>query len=445
MPSFGTAKNITLDELELFLDIPSWETRTLPFITLISPNFNAFTPEWIGDDRTTEKKVAIYDYPGRDDTATLDLGKSGTSYPLRIFFHGPGSDVASRDFQDALNERGKWEIIHPTVGYIRAQPISFTVRDNPTQSGGVYEVQTEFIEAIDVEELTLGSGLNLLAAVFEVLAIAASISALAVSVALMVQSAFREIQALRSTFQKSTASIQERLSSLAQTSSEVLAAFNSKVNEIETLLDNTVIDISQIGSAIHQLIAIPANTTTDFNTRFQTYKTMTNDILGLSPTGTSPEDRNTVLTQELVLSGIVITNAIVATSSDYRTRREAIDAANGLRAQFDLISTGLDNVQKNFGDQFIAEQYFSNSTSYPELADITSKAIDFVRATAFNLDVEKRVTIESPTAVMKFIISEYGFNIDLDQTLNDFVDFNKLEGDEILLLPPGREVVVYGQ
>jgi len=446
MPSYGTSKNITLDELEMYLLIPSWDMRTIPFITLISPEFSIFMADWIGDDRTTNKKVAVYDYPNRNDTATLDLGKSGTSFPLRIFFHGHAADIDARDFEDALNESGKWEIIHPVVGYIRAQPLSFTVKDNPTESGGVYEIQTEFLESIDVEELTLGSGFNLLASIFDALAVLAHIAALAVTIALAVQSAYREVQALRSTFTKSKATIQQRLASLAQTSGEILASFNAKINEIETALDNTVIDISQVGSAIQQAIALPANISTDFNTRFQTYKKMTDDIFNLAPEGTEPEDRNIVLVQELVLSSIMITNATIGTSSKFRTRQEAINAANAIREQFNAITANLDAVQTNFKDQFLAEQYFSNSASYTELADITSKAIQFIRKNAFDLSVEKRVKITNPVSIMRFIIEEYGSDMkDIDQTLNDFIDYNKLNGEEILLLPAGREVVVYGK
>ena len=446
MALLASGNDITLEELQAYLFIPSWDTRTLPFITFISPGLNAFFAEWIGDENTTEKKVAIYDYPERDDTATLDLGRSGTKYPLRIFFHGPGADIDAKDFRSALDEKGKWEIIHPTNGFIRAQPLSFTVIDNPTESGGVYEIKTEFIEAIDVEELTLGTGFNLLGSIFDAIAAVSEIAALVVAVALAVQNAFSNIQALRASYSKSKVSAQERLSKLAAESADAVAQFNSLIREIETELDNTVLDIAAIGSAMQQLIALPAQISTDFATRFQTYKDMTNDIFGLAPETSTIDDRNAVSAQELTLSSIIIANSIIATSSIFRTRTEALNAADQIRDQFNAIANHLDLVQSNFGDEYISEQYFSNSSSYSELAGMTSKAIQYIRNNAFDLSVEKRVIIQAPISTMKFVIQEYGpSSSELDAAFNDFVDANKLFAEEILLLPAGREVIAYGR
>jgi hypothetical protein len=57
----------------------------------------------------------------------------------------------------------------------------------------------------------------------------------------------------------------------------------------------------------------------------------------------------------------------------------------------------------------------------------------------FNLATEKRFIIKNRRSPLEVCVTEYG-SIDYYDL---FIESNELSGDEILLLNPGREVVIY--
>lgn len=177
--------------------------------------------------------------------------------------------------------------------------------------------------------------------------------------------------------------------------------------------------------------------------RFNAFALMVDDCLELVAV---PEvtgyGRWTVRTVELALCAIMTSMARVVTTSTPDSRAHAIAVAERMLAEFADIVDALDTVAEAFSDEDWDARYFSQTTTYTISADLVSTCIRYLLRSAYDLKIEKRFTVRQPTAPICLAITEYpGFEI--ERALDLLCRANALTGDEILLLAPGREIVVY--
>jgi prophage DNA circulation protein len=126
-----------------------WRARLAPTIELISPTGRSFSAYWRGGPRNKDKRLGIFDYPGVNGNVVQDLGISSDRYSITIYFEGKDHDLQARDFYNAANETGLWEVNHPVHGFLGLQMISIREANEPVSSGNITEVTTEWIEPID--------------------------------------------------------------------------------------------------------------------------------------------------------------------------------------------------------------------------------------------------------------------------------------------------------
>lgn len=428
-----------------------WFDRTRAQITLISPQKSIFNALWRGDKRTITKKVGIFNFPKFNGTVTQDLGVNGTSYPLTFFFEGANADKETIRFESATSQSGRWIIIHPTKGKLDLQPLEFEIDDNPVESGGVYRIDSQWLDSVDLFSLLSAPQLQALSQAQAIATNAASVEGFISNVS---QTTVAAISAVSSTINETLAIVTGPLSALAAGSSAITGAIDSTVRGIQSQLTSAVLDLTQLSSSMQILVQLPTQISSDFESRFETYKAMTSDLFDLTPdnvnnilngvftTGVTTEDKNIVGTQEMVLSAMNVAFTQIATSSEYKTRVQALQSAEDVSAQFEGITNALDLSQSAFKNQDIDKQYFSQSKSFIESAKLAYQGVAFAISATFNLPVEKRITIQNPISAFRFSIQEYGpENIDSNYDL--FIESNKLKGNEINILPRGREVVIY--
>jgi prophage DNA circulation protein len=115
-------------------------------------------------DTVAGRRVAIHEYPYRDDAWAEDLGKLPRRFSIQAFM--VGDDVyQQRDAMIAACEQaGPGTLIHPTLGSIQCVLMEFQVTDR-RERGRVVEVQFSFIIAGDVQypATVIATGQNVLA------------------------------------------------------------------------------------------------------------------------------------------------------------------------------------------------------------------------------------------------------------------------------------------
>lgn len=418
----------------------SWKERTKEVIELISPNGSEFEALWKGNNRSKAKKLGVFEYPKIRGSFVQDLDVRADIYPLNIFFNGSSHDAEAKRFYLACSENGKWEIIHPVHGQLFLNLMSVTEVNAVVDNANTTEMQTEWIESIDPAFIITDAQL---AADIQAQADIVNSQAAQQFNANINQDKLSFIQAIKDT----VATIQTAVDSALGPLFETVAEINKTVNAIQRGINDTLTAVIlrplQLAGQIQQLIQIPGLVTSNIQSRLDAYQKLADDIFNLSPDSSTTESKNQVSTQELTLSAVLVAISQVTATGVLATRTDALETIEFNTQLFNESITNLDTSQELFINVDIDSQYFSQSQAFPDISKIISTSLKLLLSSLFNLSAEKRFILDRPRSPIEITITEYGDLGENDINFDLFITSNKLKKNEILLLPAGKEVVVY--
>lgn len=418
----------------------SYVDRLQPAIVLTSPSGREFSAKWIGDERSFAKRLGIFKTPGVDGVTVQDLGVDGTTYPLTFSFDGSDNDLLANLFLETCRERGPWSIIHPVHGPKTLHLVSVTEDAQPVRSGNVTQFDTEWLEALPV------------AGAQSVAQLAATTVAQGVVVAAVASEQAERVVRLdtadeaakvRTAARNTVSAFDATLKAITDQVAGVSAQVDSVKRGIDSTLIAPLIDIVALAGQIQALIALPGLVATDFSAKIDTLGNFMDIILGGSPESASPAGINTAAIQELSLTSALSVGTTGAVTAALVSRADVIDGLDGLLEFFDTMTDGLDATQDLYSGELLGNSYFSQSQSYVDSSLMVAAALAFLIASTFDLAVEKRITLTRAEHPVMLAMREYGGPGDGDVNIALFYDSNALTGQETLLLPAGREVVVY--
>ena len=99
----------------------------------------------IGTAGANGRKVAVHDYPFRDDAVAEDLGRRPRSFRVRGFVTGLLYHAQFDLLQAAIEQPGPGLLVHPSRGVLKAAVLNFDWRE-PDGRFGVIEFDIEFLE-----------------------------------------------------------------------------------------------------------------------------------------------------------------------------------------------------------------------------------------------------------------------------------------------------------
>ena len=416
----------------------SWQDRVRPEIKFTSPEGNEFTALWQKNRKPIEKKIGIFNYPKLNGSIVQDLGINGTSYPLTIYFTGLDHDRQAAKFEKAFAESGTWQVTHPIDGDLILQPVSINPDQNPTDNGTYTLFQTEWIEPI-VEDAI--KSISELSAKVKRLQIDLNIQA-ADQFGATQASAAEKISVIQNV-RKSIVAFQNSMKNIYNKVSAVAAKISAIRNQIESTITQTVINVAALAGQIKELVTLPGLIITDIKSKIESYKQMASDIFNLSPDGTNSSDNNTVLVQEIFLSSILSSMADNVTLADYETREQIIDTIEDITDLANTITDGLDDVMESFSSNDFDLQYYSQSDSFSAASILLANMIAYLLRVSFDLKVVKTIRLEHDKTPIRIVLEQYGELGENDILLDFFIAANKLKGNDILIIPGGREVIIY--
>lgn len=417
-----------------------WTDRVNPVIKLISPDGDVFEAYWSGNPRTKEKRLGVFTNPMANGATVQDLGMGPDQYPLTIFFEGPEHDIESERFFNSCNQFDTWSIIHPTKGSLNLQLVSVSEDIQPVTSGNITQFDTNWIKP---REDTAVTSTTELAALINDQAATANESALDELERNAKQATASERFSIITTVNKAIESVKKTLSVLYETTAELNARALSIQRGIQDTISQPVIDVLGLGGQIQNLVQLPLLATTDINTRINIYSDMIDNMFDLFPDGDSTSDLNKVTISEVFLSAAVVANAQISATGLLQTRAQAVEVSESITDKFLEVVSELETIQHGFSFVDIDVQYFSQTLSFNQLYSITMQSAAYLFETLFDLKIEKKFTLTRPKTPIGITIEEYGDLGENDYKYDLFLESNVLKYTDILLLPAGREVVVY--
>ena len=408
-------------------------------ILFTSVSGKTFEALYTGSPRSGTKSLAIFKYPNIKGEVVQDLEIGSDRYPMTIFFEGPDHDFAAQDFHDELRLKGQWDVVHPIHGNLALQLIDCAENDDPIQDSNRTSFDLNWIEPANIQ-ITLSE--EELVAQINAQAKKTNESFLD-QLKKLKQDTFAKIQAAKDAIDSVTNAINSVLGPIAATITELNDAFNQITASIQNLLDSGILDPAALLGQITNLTQLPLLANNDFQSRMDSYTELSENTFELSPSDATDASFNTTLIQELALGSVLVASAQITATSDFTTRAQVIDAIERTNNLLKDTTDRLDLTQKLFDGNDVDNQYFSNSSSFTDIYLLTSMALRLLILSIFDLKIEKRFKLKKNRAVIEIVITEYGDVGDDDIFYNLFITSNKLKGNDILILPAGREVVVY--
>jgi prophage DNA circulation protein len=116
-------------------------------------------------DTAAGRRVAIHEYPYRDDAWAEDLGKLPRRFTIQAFMVGDDCYAQRDAMLKACEQSGAGTLVHPTLGSIQCVLLEFSCADR-RERGRVVELQFAFIlaGAVLYPATAIATGQNVLAA-----------------------------------------------------------------------------------------------------------------------------------------------------------------------------------------------------------------------------------------------------------------------------------------
>ena len=418
----------------------SYRDRLRPNITLTSPDGNIFTALWRGNESNHGKKIGISDYWKVPGSTVQDGNIKSATYPLTLQFVGPDNDLNAIQFIKALSESGVWKVIHPILGEKKLQPMSFTPDWQPVTSGGITTIETEWIEPLDLA--VIPSAPELQATVASQIETVNDISASQLS-----DNSFQETAAETASFRAAVldvvANVESHLESVSDFSASITSEIEAIKRDVDAVLAVVPLDVIAVAGQLQAMIQLPARAIQDTQARLDAYKNMAVGVGLMSPDTPGTPSYNRVAVQELALTATVGAVADVASTGTLLSRTEAVGVIEDVLTLFGDVTDNLDASQVLFEGSAIDVQYFSQSQSYSVAGRLTALTVAYLLRAAFNLKVEKRFVLTRSRNPAMVAMEEYDGPGEGDANINFFNDTNKIEDNEFIMMPKGRELVVY--
>jgi len=318
--------------------------------------------------------------------------------------------------------------------------MSITENDDLVESGNIVAFDTEWIEPIDPTTLKTAAEL---AGIVESQLEGLNESALDQFLDAVETGTAAATAAIGAATTGVQTAVDRALSPLTTTNDSIFNLTNATQRGIQGTLDAAVLDPLALGGQIQNLIQTPALAVRDVKARLRAYQDLADELFGLTPSGTDDVAKSTIAVQELALCAALGAVGRSVASGTLDTRAQAAEAAESMANYFSDVTDALDASQLAYRDKLIVQQYFSQSQSYNDAALLSAQAILYALLASYNLAVEKRFILTEPRAPIEITISEYGGLGTNEELFDLFIASNKLKGNDIILLPAGREVVVY--
>lgn len=393
-----------------------------------SPSGLVFTLLYDDVERSGSKKLSIHDLPQQDKAIVQDLGNSPTAFQITCYLTGNESDNIGDSFFNSLYESGPGLLQHPRWGDIEVIPITYSQSESMVNSLKRVNFSIQFfptsIKDFEVTSLKITESLpevivknNELAIITFTKNFINSIDKTSSNVLLSIK---KYCSNFAEEFAKKARPFLAADPELAAQFEKGLVDFNGDLNSIFTNPESFI-------NNYHNFLRIPfAMPVSVYNRAVFYYNSVLNAIDTIEAT------YNGFIAFIGTLLNLSLGISESTSTEDPENRPEAIST-----------ESVVDEIQTLFNNYV---SIASNDYDYVfpfESLDNTNKSLlsakKILTDNLFNLESEKRITLN--TAKSPYILCWENYK-DINK-IDKFISDNKLKGNEILMVPSGREVVFY--
>lgn len=400
-----------------------------------SPKKKLFTLNFDQVVRSGGKKIGINEFPNQDETNEQELGNIAERFPITCYITGNDYDREADRFWKALQENGVGTLDHPRWGSYEVIPITYSQTEEFVDGVGRALFTIEFIRYYPDTKgffAFLNTPFEILELVIEgidrVLSLETAARRIGRGVQRQIGTSLSEINRIKDRTNGVLSIFKSEEKNLGVRLQELKDQINEARLNIERNLDELAREPAQLVVELNGLFALPSRVESSIQAKVNGYSTILNSLNTqfLSPFQTFTDYEATV--QSYVCTAAMISLVQSSLDGNIQTRNEAIAIAET------LYNSSL-QLKSIYG---IAESFGGNVdySVYTQIQKATTLCQRLLIDRALNLPSERSVILDREISPLKFLYETLG-NID---QLDFFIDYNRLGGNEILLMPIGREV-----
>jgi prophage DNA circulation protein len=413
-----------------------------------SPSGESFVLYFDDVERSGAKKAAIHEYPQQDKADVQDLGNSAERFPFNCYFTGSDFDKMSDKFWNALSEKitpkkpAKFK--HPRYGDINVMPLSWMQSEKLVEGLGRSDFKIEFIRvgekvlfpltvksvANKVQESNLKLKADLLNKTLDNFNPTDSLDILKIK---------EQQKEWKQSFKSNLSKILAVSDMIYSEAERTLTAIEDKIDEIESAPKEFFQDCIDVYGYVQDAAG-------DIGNKINKLKDHVLDIYDKFVDIVNTEAQVIAFLCDV---GAAISCAFGCSSSVSTAETTTATGETVPAIQNRIEAIGIAETFEEIRDLYIEiiEYFESEIEGFHEDPEIISMIFESFGVIiqnliqySFELRAEKKMILNSERTPIDLCYEVYG-TID---NLEDFINQNNLIGDEILLIPSGREVVYYG-
>lgn len=417
----------------------SWQDR-LKEAVLQTPSGLRLNFDFTDVRLTVELRGTAYNFVDAAGTFVQSTGRSGDTFPMRIFIAGDDYDLAATEFLNALGEsiivngtRKPFILEHPLYGKRDVVPLGRVIRRDDLVTGGnqaIFEVA--FWETIATLYPTGQTD-----PASEVLnAVAAYNAASAAEYEELVDLDSQiETVTLENQVTATMGLVSDSLASVAEVTENVSDQFEDILDSITNSVDTLVVDPLTLAFQVNQLIQAPGRAAALWDDKLTAYRSLADQVLGrgIATPGNDSRPDNTFFTDSVTATGALTGTIVGAVNNTFNTRPEALTAAQNILALAADVNTWRE-------ENFASLGKIDTGAGYQQWQDAAALAAGLLVEISFTLAQERIITLDRPRTIVDLAAELYG---EIDSKLDFLIDSNDLSGDEIREIPAGRSIKYY--
>lgn len=373
-----------------------------------------------------DRKTSAYTFADADGTYIQDLGTAGRRYPLRVILSGKDYDTEAEAWMNALTERGEGTLEHPIHGIKTVIPTgTIKRRDDLVRTSNQAIIEVEFFE-------TIGTAYPTSTADAASQGTEAVEDANEAQAAALVESGALDDAAGRTDFladfNGAIDTARDKIAPIAAAIEGAQRVTDAIEQSINRAIDVLIRDPLTLATQFQELLRAPARLAAIGTARLEAYADLARGFIQ-----DRPATRAGLASADLSASAALAATIEAANNTTFLRRANAIESAENIMALLEDVGEWRDQA---FEDLDVVDTGGSWQATQAAAAIVAGKLV----GASFGLPSERRLVLTSDRSLIDMVYELYGT---VDDALDDFINDNDLNGDQIIELPRGFEVVYY--
>lgn len=395
----------------------SWLNRINNIVlTITTGDGKVYTPLWKNAVKTINYNTEGFDFVGIEGTYVQREKKSGTQYPITLYFQGENCIDEANNFEISSRDSRAWIVKHPFYDEIRVQPLSLEFNNSQFNSvvitGTVWETLTDkFPESIVIPEKQIQN--------LKVSADSVVVDNYTVKPdSSLIQKATDSIESIEIRYNNLVANneqasqLKQLVSSAGGAAISLVSAPLNFIREMQALINFPFLIVNDVKNKINELINA-INDITDIFIKDDS------DIIDLVT-------YDSLVSTSLSQISVVTTTP---TEDDFKNRKDVVEIIDSIDAIYTLVLSTYDN-----------KEYSQEPETALVIDNIINVTLVNLYEIAFNAKQERTIYLEKDDNIVNL---SHRFIGPGDDNIEQFINENDIKLSEYLQLKKGRKIIWY--